>query len=183
VSDPPVTTGVVSALDRRLDLDGESLHGLIQTDAPIEATWSGGPLVDASGAVIGITTDMGGERSGFCFATPIDLVRQMADELLAEGKVSHGWLGIEGVDVAEHESGAMGRRGGATVRKVMAGSPADRGGLAPDDVITELGSRPVSSSSGLVVAMRRHKPGDEVVIGYWRDGQHHEATVTVERHP
>ena len=178
-----IASGVVSALDRRLDVDGESLHGLIQTDAPIEASWSGGPLVDARGAVIGITTDLGGDRSGFCFATPIDLVRRMGDELLAEGKVTHGWLGIEGVDLADHEAAPMGVRGGATVRKVMGGSPAALSGLAPDDVITEVGGQPVDSSSALVVAMRQHKPGDEVVVGYWRDGEHYETTVTVEPQP
>jgi putative serine protease PepD len=181
--DPSVASGVVSALDRRVDVDGESFHGLIQTDVPIEGSWAGGPLVDARGAVIGITTDIGGDHSGFCFATPIDLVRRMADELLREGKVTHGWLGIEGVDLTESEAGSMAVRGGATVRKVMGGSPAERSGLAPDDVITEVGGRPVDSSSGLVVAMRQHKPGDQVVVGYWRDGQHHETTVTIEPHP
>ena len=180
--DPSVTTGIVSALDRRLDVEGESLHGLIQTDAPIEAAWAGGPLVDASGAVIGITTDMGGDR-GFCFATPIDLVRRMADELLASGRITHAWLGIEGADLAEVEADRMGLSGGATVRKVMPGSPADQSGLAPADVITDVGGHTVASSSGLVLAMRQHKPGDEVVVGYWRDGRHHETTVTIAPKP
>ena len=79
---------------------------MIQTDAPIESSWSGGPLVDATGAVIGITTDLAGDGRAFGFATPIELVRRLADELLAYGKVSHGWLGIEGADLSEAKADA-----------------------------------------------------------------------------
>lgn len=182
-ADPSITTGVVSALERRLDIDGESLHGMIQTDAPIEAGWSGGPLVDASGAVIGITTDIAGPGTGFGFATPIDLVRVMADELVAWGKVAHGWLGIEGSDLPVEQARAIGVPGGATVRRVAAGSPAELAGLAPHDVITDVDGDRVSSSSGLVVAVRRHKPGEKVVVGYWRAGHRHKTTVTIEERP
>ncbi len=182
-SGPSVTTGVVSALERRVDIDGESLHGMIQTDAPIEAGWAGGPLLDANGAVIGISTDLTGQRAGFGFATPIDLVRLMADELVAWGKVAHGWLGIDGADLPMAQAHALGVPGGATVRHVAAGSPAALAGLAPHDVITNVGGDRVSSSSGLVVAVRRHKPGEHVVIGYWRGGQRHTTTVTIEERP
>jgi len=181
--DPSVTTGVVSATERRLDLEGGSLHGMIQTDAPIEAAWSGGPLLDAAGAVIGITTGLAGGGDGFGFATPIDLVRRMAVELVASGKVTHGWLGIEGADLTVAQTERMGVTAGAMVRKVAGGSPAERSGLAPNDVITDIAGTPVASSSGLVVAMRRHKPGDEVAVGYWRDGRHHQTMVTIDPHP
>lgn len=180
--EPSITTGVVSALEHRLDFGGESLHGLIQTDAPIEPAWSGGPLVDANGAVIGITTGLGGE-TGFGFATPIDLVRRVAAELLESGEVSRGWLGIECTDLTMAKAAKMGIPGGATVRRVMKGSPAARGGLQVDDVVTSLGGRPVASSSGLVLAMRRLERGDEVLVTYWRDGHRAEATVTIDQHP
>jgi S1-C subfamily serine protease len=180
---PSVTTGVVSAVDHRLDAEGESLHGLIQTDAPIEPAWSGGPLVDANGAVIGITTDLAGAEAGFGFATPIDLVRRVAAELIASGKVAHGWLGIECTDLLMADARRMGVPGGATVRQVRAGSPADRVGVRPDDVITAVGGHTVTSSSGLVLAMRHHRPGDAVVLAYLRDGRPHEVTVTVDQHP
>ncbi len=182
-TDPFVTTGVVSAVQRRVDLAGEALHGMIQTDAPIEAGWSGGPLLDDSGTVIGITTDASGGPAGFGFATPIDIVRAMADELVAWGKVAHGWLGIEGGDLPAPQAHAMGIEGGATVRRVAAGGPAAVAGLAPGDVITEVGGDPVSSSSGLVVAVRHHKPGEEVVVGYWRRGRHEETTVLIDERP
>jgi S1-C subfamily serine protease len=178
-----VSTGVISSLRERLDAGDESLHGLIKTDAPIEASWSGGPLVDATGAVIGITTDLGGDRARFTFATPIELVRRFADELLAYGKVTHGWLGIEGTDLSDAMSDLIGISGGAEVRHVMPGSPADRAGFVSGDVITEVGAEPVRSSTDLVVALRLHKPGEVVVVGYWRGGRHHEAEVTIEHVP
>jgi serine protease Do len=73
--------------------------------------------------------------------------------------------------------------GGAAIGGVAPGSPAAAAGLASGDVITELGGRTVRSISGLVVELRRHDPGDEVVVGYWREGHHAEATVTLGEHP
>ena len=180
---PVVATGVISALERRLDVAGATLHGLLQTDAPIGIRWSGGPLVDASGAVIGLTTGLAGEGAGFGFATPIDVVRRAADQLLAAGRVTHAWLGIDGTDLSAADAESMGVPGGALVRRVVAGSPAERGGIRAGDVITAVGDHPVSSSSGLVVAMRRQTPGQEVTVAFWREGTRHEARVTCDAQP
>lgn len=180
---PSVATGVVSALERRLDVAGTSLHGLLQTDAPVGLRWSGGPLVDASGAVVGLTIGLAGEGAGFGFATPIDVVRRAADQLLTAGRVAHAWLGIEGADLADAEAEATGLPGGAVVRRVVTGSPAASGGLQPGDVITEIGGRSVSSSSGLVVAMRLQSPGQDVTVRYWRDGAWREVRVTCDAQP
>ena len=181
--EPAVSTGVVSAVGQRLDVAGESLHGLIQTDAPIQAGWSGGPLVDETGAVIGITTDLASDRLQFAFATPIEVVHQITEELLRSGKVTHGWLGIDGIDLTDERAGTMEARVGAKVQRVMAGSPAAKGGLQVGDVITEVDGERVLSSSGLVVALREHKPGRVVTLGYWRGGRHHEAEVTIGHRP
>ena len=178
-----VSTGVITSSGERLDVGDESLHGMIKTNAPIESSWSGGPLVDSTGAVIGITTDLAGERSRFTFATPIELVRRLADELLAYGKVSHGWMGIEGADLSDATAEELGIRGGAEVRRVLAGSPAARAGLVDGDVITEVGGETIRSSTDLVVALRAHKPGEVVVIGFWRGGRHDETEVTIEHAP
>lgn len=182
---PSVTTGIVSAVQRRIEPpEGEALHGMIQTDAPIAAGSSGGALVDATGAVIGITTAVASDAGGrFGFATPIDLARRVADHLLASGHMIHGWLGVEGTDLKAAAAKVMALQGGAVIRNVAAGSPAADAGLAPDDVITEVGGRPVRSISGLVVELRRHDPGDDVVVGYWRDGEHHDTTVTIGERP
>ena len=181
---PSVSTGVISAIDRRLDDagSGESLHGLIQTDAPIEAGGAGGALVDANGAVIGIIAPLGsGRADGFGFATPIDLARRVAEQIVTSGHVIHGWLGIEGDDLPAELAQAMAIAGGARIRGVQRDSPAARAGLSLDDVITEIDDAAIDSASGLVVTMRDHQPGDEVTVGYWRDGGHHEAAVTIGR--
>ncbi len=182
---PSVTTGVISAVGRRIEgPDGETLHGMIQTDAPIAPGSSGGALVDASGSVIGITTAVAVEPNGrFGFATPIDLARRVADQLLDHGHMVHGWLGVEGADLTSEQARQLGVLGGATVRSVTAGSPAAAAGLSPDDVITELAGRPVRSISALVVELRAHDPGDAVVVGYWRHGRHDETTVVLHERP
>jgi S1-C subfamily serine protease len=178
-----VSTGVISSLRARLDVGDESLHGVIKTDAPVEPSWSGGPLVDATGAVIGITTDLASDQTPFGFAIPIELVRRFADELLAHGRVVHGWLGIEGTDLSAAKRDVLGISGGAEIRRVMAGSPADHAGLVSGDVITEVDDEKVRSSTDLVVELRLRKPGDVVVIGYWRGGRHHETEATIESPP
>jgi putative serine protease PepD len=181
---PSVTTGVISAIDRRVETsEGEPLHGMIQTDAPIAPGSSGGALLDASGAVIGITTAVADQPGGrFGFATPIDLAHRVAEQLLRTGHMVHGWIGVEGADLASAEAQRMGVAGGAVVRSVVEGSPAAAAGLATDDVITEVDGRPVGSISGLVVRLRDHDPGDDIVVGYWRDGHHEQATVTLAEH-
>lgn len=177
---PAVSTGVISAIERRVDEAGESLHGMIQTDAPVDVGGAGGPLVDASGSVIGIVATMGAAGAdGFCFATPINLARRVAGQLMASGQATHGWLGIEGGDLTTEQAQAMAVDGGAHIRGVETNSPASGAGLAPDDVITDIDGDPVASASALVVAMRDHEPGDAVTLGYWRDDQRHEVVVTV----
>ena len=110
-------------------------------------------------------------------------MHRLADELLAYGKVTHGWLGIEGADLSQAKADLMGVRGGAEVRRVMPGSPAERSGLQDGDVITSMGGERVRSSSDLVVELRTHKPGEVVLVGYWRSGRHHKAEVTIEHDP
>lgn len=182
---PSVTTGVISALDRRVDAPGgEPLHGMIQTDAPIAPGSSGGALVDANGAVIGITTAVASDAGGrFGFATPIDLAHRVAEQLLETGRMAHGWLGVEGADLGADDAQAIGVGGGAIVRAVADDSPAAAAGLEAGDVITEVDGVPVTSISGLVVALRAHDPGDDIVVGYWRAGRHDAASVTLAERP
>ncbi|MEO7430328.1 MAG: trypsin-like peptidase domain-containing protein [Acidimicrobiales bacterium] len=183
--DPSVTTGVISALDRRVDAPGgETLHGMIQTDAPIAPGSSGGALVDASGAVIGIVTAVADDPGGrLGFATPIDLAHQVAEQLLATGHMVHGWLGVDGEDLTASQARTMHVDGGATLQRVAPGSPAALAGLAADDVITEVDGQPVRSISNLVVRLRTHGPGEPVRIGYWRRGEHAEVTVSLVARP
>ena len=178
---PAVSSGVISSIDRRVDDDGDSLHGMIQSDAPAEVGGAGGPLADANGAVIGIVAPM---RSAdrYCFATPIDLARRVAGQLIAVGYATHGWLGIEGADLTPEQAQGMTVEGGVRIRGVQDGSPASTSGLAVRDVITDVGGETVHSASALVVAVRKHQPGDRLTVGYWRDDQHHELVVILGQH-
>jgi S1-C subfamily serine protease len=157
---------------------------MIQTDAPIAPGSSGGALVDASGAVIGITTAVAAEPGGrFGFATPIDLARRVADQILVKGHMAHSWLGVEGIDLPSDRAEAMGLDGGAYLSEVEAGSPAAAAGLAAHDVITEVDGRPVRSISALVVAMRDRNPGDVVQLGYNRAGEDRSTTAVLAERP
>jgi S1-C subfamily serine protease len=181
---PSVTTGVISAVDRTIEGPDGALHGMIQTDAPIAPGSSGGALVDTTGAVVGIITAAAGEAGGrFGFATPIDLAHRIAVELVEDGTASHSWIGIEGTDLTDEQASAMGVDGGARVRSLMRGSPAADAGLAQGDVITEIDGQPIRSMPALVVALREHRPGDEVRVAYWRDDKRAETSVKLDERP
>lgn len=176
---PSLSVGVVSALGRQVESrDGPPLLDMIQTDAPIAPGSSGGALLDSNGSVIGITTaiavsDVGAEGLGF--ATPIDIARDVAEQLITTGKVVHVWLGIEGEDAAGSS--------GALVRRIRDGSPAANGGIKERDVITKVENKPVSSMSALVVALRTRKPGQVVTINLLRDGKPMQVKVTLAERP
>ncbi|HJR26564.1 MAG TPA: trypsin-like peptidase domain-containing protein, partial [Acidimicrobiales bacterium] len=115
---PSVTTGVISAVGRSIDPgEGEALHGMLQTDAPIAAGSSGGALVDTAGSVVGIVTAVAAEPAGrFGFATPIELAHRVARQLIETGHATHGWLGVHGADLDPERAAELGVRGGAVVR-------------------------------------------------------------------
>jgi S1-C subfamily serine protease len=170
---PTVTSGVVSATGRQVDAKNGTLFDMIQTDAAIAPGSSGGALVDGAGAVIGITTaiavtDVGAEGLGF--ATPIDIARDVAEQLITSGHAVHVWLGIEGEDLNRTRADAMGVAGGAVIKKVWSDSPAAKAGLTISDIIVSIDGRPVTSIAGLVVALRTRKPGQEVKLTVHRDG-------------
>ena len=183
---PTVTVGVVSAIGRQIDGKAHSLLDMIQTDAPIAPGSSGGALVDGAGAVIGITTaiavsDVGAEGLGF--ATPIDIARDVAEQLINTGHVVHVWLGIDGEDLDHTKAEAMGVGGGAVVKDVKAGSPAATAGITPSDVIVSLDGQPVTSMAGLVIALRTRKPGQDVSLSVRHDGKPRVIKATLIERP
>jgi S1-C subfamily serine protease len=184
---PTVTVGVVSAIGRQVNSKDGSLLDMIQTDAPIAPGSSGGALVDGAGAVIGITTamavsDVGAEGLGF--ATPIDIARDVADQLITTGRVVHVWLGIDGEDLDRNRADAMGVTGGAVVKGVKGDSPAALAGLSASDVIVGIDGRPIASMAGLVVALRSHKPGQIVKLTVRHDGAKvRDVTATLAERP
>ena len=181
---PSVTVGVISALGRRVSSsDGVELHDMIQTDAPTAAGSSGGALCDGSGSVIGMTTaiststDPGANALGY--AIPVDIVRAVADDIIATGSARHSWLGVEGADLDATNAKDIGVSGGAKVTKVVDNSPASLAGLQSDDVITALDGSKVTSMSAFVVALRGHHPGDSITLEILRGTAPQTMTITL----
>ncbi len=178
---PTVTVGVISATNRRLQSpQGDWLYELVQTDAPISPGSSGGALVDARGAVVGITTviavsEVGAEGLGF--ATPIEIAYEVANDIIRWGRPRHGRLGIRGQDALE-KSLPPTHSAGVLVKSVDPSGPANIGGVEAGDVIVELDGQPVPDMGALVVDARMLEPGELATLRVWRDNQL--ITVTVE---
>ncbi len=184
---PSVTVGVVSAIGRQVDSgDGIPLLDMIQTDAPIAPGSSGGALVDASGEVIGITTALATDDSGprgLGFATPVDVARSVADELIVHGHATHTWLGVEGDDLDSRTAGSLGLSGAAQVQQVIKGSPAAKAGLATSDVIVAVDDHQITSMGALMVDLRDYDSGDHVTVTYLRDGRRRSASAVLTERP
>lgn len=190
-SRPSVSVGLVSGLDMRVDgTDGTTLHDMIQSSVRLAPEVTGAPLVDSSGAVVGLITcrdQPDGEGAGRAtaddntlrvrYATPIDYAKAVADELILTGRVAHVWLGVEGTDPTDEEIDREGR-GSAVVTKVAASSPAAAAGLRPGDRVLAVEGVPVTSMSELVVALRAHRPGDAIGITF-RRGAEEQTTLAV----
>jgi S1-C subfamily serine protease len=180
---PSVSVGVVSALGRSVEADDEHLYDMIQTDAAISPGSSGGALLDRSGTVIGVTTAIGvsdAGAEGIGFATPIDIARSIASELIATGKATHVWLGVEGSDVDQETADQLKLVGGAVVKRVVGGSPAATAGFKSGDVNVAVDGTAVRTMAALVVALRSHKVGDRVKVSYVRGTDRRDVTVALE---
>ena len=163
------------------------LFDMVQTDRPVPSTSSGGALLDEDGSLLGITNSHTvGDNGAFGFAAPIDAVVSVADQLIATGRVVRVWLGIDGTDadgVATKLEVGGGGGGGAMVGQVTGGSPAERGGLLSQDVIVGMDGAPITSMGELVVALRRHRPGDAVAVEVMRGTERQSMQVTLVERP
>ena len=172
-----VTSGIVSALGR--DIGAGPFDDFIQTDAPINPGNSGGPLFNLDGEVIGINTAIyspSGTNAGIGFAVPSDLARPAVEQLLRDGRVERGWLGV-GLDYPQEE----GR--GALVTGVLPGSPAARSGIRRGDVIVSLNGERVAGSRQLIRGVATLPPGQSIRIGVRRGGRTLDLTVQIARRP
>jgi S1-C subfamily serine protease len=181
-----VTVGVVSALGQHVTSgDGIPLLDMIQTDAPLAPGSNGGALVDEWGEVIGITTTPTADDStprGVGFATPVDVARSVADQLIDTGRATHVWLGVEGTDVDSMTASELDVTGAAEVEHVITGSPAAKAGLTRADMIVQIGSDQITSMGSLMAVLRDHRLGDRVTIDFLRDGHRRTVqTVLTER--
>jgi serine protease Do len=160
--DRTVTTGIVSAVNR--SPRGFELGGLIQTDAAINPGNSGGPLLDSQGRVIGINTVIVQGTTGLGFAIPINLARDIAEQVLTTGRIRRTVLGIVPDDLSPELAQQYGLpvREGVIVRQVDPGSPAARAGLQMADIITQIDEQRVTTSGDLRRILRSRRPGDLV---------------------
>ena len=189
-----VTSGIVSALDRTVEVPGENdrsalLVSAVQTDASINPGNSGGALVNCEGKLIGVPTagaavpNSGGGSIGLGFAIPVDLATHIADEIIATGRVTHAFFGLQTVPIPPAAAEQAGLPEGLYVQAVTPGGPAAAAGLRPSDVITKIDGEPATSNIQLQELTLTKNPGDTVSIEYTRAGQSATATVTLAAQP
>tara|TARA_B100000925_G_scaffold191232_1_gene144667 strand:- start:939 stop:2147 length:1209 start_codon:yes stop_codon:yes gene_type:complete len=181
---PTVTTGVVSALERRLDVGSEAmdsgvtLFGLIQTDAPITRGSSGGALINNNGELIGITTaiataDVGAEGLGF--AVPVNLALGIADDLLKEGRILHAFLGILGAQHFDTADDGARVFSGVIIQELY--GPGNevfaigKAGASAGDIIKKINGINIKTLDGLITVLRQKRAGDTVEIEILRNSQ------------
>ncbi len=190
--DHTLTTGVVSALGRTIkSLSSRTIEGVIQTDAAINPGNSGGPLLDSTGRLIGINTQIvspSGAFAGIGFAVPVDTVNRVVPELIKYGKLIRPGLGVSLVpDAIAKRWGIK----GLVIGKVSKGSGAEQAGLRAaretamgrvelGDVIVDVDGKAVTTVDDLMDIMEHHKVGDQVIVEYIRGNRRQQVTVTLQ---
>jgi putative serine protease PepD len=193
-----VTSGIVSAMDRTVEVPAEDdrsalLVSALQTDAAINPGNSGGALVNCSGDLIGVPTagatvpnPAGGSSAGSVglgFAIPVSIAQTISDELIANGRATHSYFGVQTLPIPADAAAQAGLKGGLFVAGVVAGGPAAKAGLQRGDVITEIDGQTATTNVQLQELTLTKAPGDTVAIGYVRDGKSGKATVTLGAQP
>jgi serine protease Do len=183
-----VTRGIVSAVDRPNPYsdDPRKPGGFIQTDAAINPGNSGGALVNSHGELVGINTFIisnSGSFAGAGFAIPSQIVRSTAEQLMKNGHVDHGYLGISLNDVTPANAHFFNLKEaiGAIVSQVTPNSPASKGGVHRGDVITSMNGQKIVNGSALQVAVSQISPGSSISLGVLRDGKPTTLNITVGR--
>jgi S1-C subfamily serine protease len=185
-----VTLGIVSGLNRTLqESSSPSLVDLIQTDAAISPGNSGGALLDADGRVIGISVaylppaSTGAENIGF--AIPADTVVGIVQELIAQRKASHPYLGVQYTSVTTElqQADSLSRSSGALVQQVMPGTPAEAAGILQGDIIVSIDGTPVTEQGDVVVILRQKKVGDTITLVLDRKGTETTVKATLVERP
>jgi len=203
--DYTVTAGIISARGRALnliqeglsrrqlpqgnqDLPNYAIEDFLQTDAVINPGNSGGPMVDLDGRVIGINSAIAsqtGYYQGYGFAIPINLARRVMRDLVEYGQVRRPLLGVRIEDVTSEDAEVYGLPSvsGVEVQGVTAGSPAGRSGIEPQDVIVAIDGREVGYASELQQRVADFRPGDEITVTLYRDGQRRDIDVELGEAP
>ncbi|AOY02025.1 DegQ family serine endoprotease [Jeongeupia sp. USM3] len=178
-----VTAGIVSAKSR--SLPDESYVPFIQTDVAINPGNSGGPLFNAAGEVIAINSQIYSRSGGFqglSFSIPIDVVKQVEQQILAHGKVVRGQLGVmvQNVDQSLADSFGLKSPNGALISGVNPGGSGAKAGLKPGDIVLKFGDKPITASGDLPPLVASVKPGESVPMTIWRDGKEQVLSVKID---
>jgi serine protease Do len=187
-SEPSVTVGVVSGVGRNLTGrgDGPGVYvDMIQTDASINPGNSGGPLVSASGEVVGVNSSIyspSGGSIGLGFAIPIDRARRVAEDLLAHGSVRRPWIGVK-VEQTQATAARGTLNAGATIERIVPGSPAEAAGLRAGDIITRSRDRVVRNAYDWEAELLDLRVGENATLMVRRDNRERRVTVAVKDLP
>jgi putative serine protease PepD len=177
---PNTSATTVRAVDVTAQIGGESVPALLELASSSPASAQGGAVVDASGAVVALASAPT-DRRDTGYATPIDIVKRVADELIANGKASHAWLGVVGSSMTPERAESTGIDAGAVVDEVAPSSPA-AAVLHSGDVIVSLNGRTVRSMTDIVSTLRRCRSDATVTIAYVHDGVSHSGAITLQAH-
>jgi Do/DeqQ family serine protease len=179
-----VTLGIISAKGRRTGLSNGSFEDFLQTDAPINRGNSGGALVSSNGDLVGINSQIlspSGGSIGIGFAIPSNMARDVLDQLVKNGKVSRGHLGVVVQPVTEDIAASLklSNARGVIVSQIQSGSPAERAGVKRGDVIFALNGNVVSDPNNFRNEIAGTPPGQTVTLRIWRDGSEQELRSTL----
>ena len=177
-----VSRGIVSALSRGVGIG--PIEDFIQTDAAINPGNSGGALVDTEGRVVGINTAILSRSGGFNgvgFAVPINLVRNIAEQIVNHGRVERGMLGVEPQDLTEELTTQFGAEKGALISSVTPDSPAEKAGLKAGDVITKVNGAEIRDSRHLLLTIAQLAPDTAVSVEYLREGKAQSVSAKLAR--
>jgi serine protease DegQ len=182
-----VTFGIVSALGRS-GLGINVFENFIQTDAAINPGNSGGALIDAGGNLVGINTAIfsrSGGSMGIGFATPVSTAKSVLEQIIKNGAVTRGWIGVELAPVtpALAESFKLGTLDGAIIKGVLTDGPADKAGVKPGDVLVSIDGKPIADPQGVLNVVTTIAPGSAAKVKLKRKGQDLEVPVTIGRRP
>jgi serine protease DegQ len=182
-----VTSGIVSALGRS-GLQINTFENFIQTDAAINPGNSGGALIDARGNLVGINTAIysrSGGSMGIGFAIPVSTAKMVMEQIIRTGSVTRGWIGVEVQEITPElaESFKLGETRGAIIAGVLRDGPADKAGIKPGDVLTEVGGKPVTDPSSMLNLVAALEPGKNIRMKLKRQNKNLEVSVPVGRRP
>ena len=177
--DHTVTAGILSAKGR--SIRSNPFDSFLQTDASINPGNSGGPLLNLKGEVIGINAAIIANGQGIGFAIPSNMAKEVIETLRTDRKVSRGWIGVSIQSLDEKGAKALGLPDakGALVGDVVAGNPADKGGMKAGDVILSINNDTVSDSSDLSRKVAGIKPGEKATFTVWRNGSKKDLSITI----